>query len=114
MGTTKKQVLIPAPVDNKNIMTDWIDYVFDDGQRVWGGKHDEKVTGFIYNEPVWAEIFDHQIHWHLTEYSETFLEILKDVIEGAVKSDDDIEVKVYIDRWSKSVRQLFYFKETES
>lgn len=52
--------LIPAPIDDKNITTDWIEEIFD-GQCCC--QNNGTYIGFIKGLPIKADIKDNQIYW---------------------------------------------------
>lgn len=53
--------LIPAPLDEKNVMTDWIMEIFDNyGDCVCNGK---QYVGFVSNVPVYARYYGNTIVW---------------------------------------------------
>ncbi len=54
--------LIPAPIDGKNIITDWIEAIFD-GQCCC--QNNCTYIGFIKGMPIKADINDNQIYWSL-------------------------------------------------
>ena len=52
--------LIPAPLDNKNVTTDWIEEIFDFQTCIYGKK---MAVGFIADEPVIAAWTVNTIIW---------------------------------------------------
>lgn len=56
----KEKELIPAPFDEKNVSTDWIQDVFDNQSCVWNG---QKAIGFINNHPVLVAWSDNILLW---------------------------------------------------
>ena len=58
----KEDKLIPAPIDGKNIMEDWIEEIFD-GQCCCQSK--DTYIGFINGLPIKADIKDNQIYWSM-------------------------------------------------
>lgn len=61
--------LIPAPIDNKNVMEDWISDVFDNGDCTEDRK---RIIGFIDHSPVMASWHDNMLIW--TFYDQSFIE----------------------------------------
>lgn len=53
--------LIPAPIDNKNVTTDWIEEVFDFQTCLY---NKNKAVGFIDNEPVLATWQNNILLWN--------------------------------------------------
>lgn len=88
--------LIKAPIDEKNITSDWIQDVFDNFNCVQCG---EKYAGFINGVPAWCEIHDNFISWELCgdEGIERAFGILKyRLAQFDNENPDDIVVK-YVD-----------------
>lgn len=56
----KEQSLIAAPIDNKNVTTDWIEDIFDNQNCTWGNK---MAVGFIKDTPVIASWHDNVLIW---------------------------------------------------
>lgn len=54
--------LVKAPVDNKNISTDWIEEVFDNFDCIEIGS---QYVGFVNDVPAWCKINDNSIKWEL-------------------------------------------------
>lgn len=61
----KEKKLIPAPIDNKNVTTDWIEEVFDYQTCIWGKR--ESAIGFIHDRPVVAEWSENNLFWKFVE-----------------------------------------------
>ena len=55
-----KEELIPAPVDNKNVATDWIEDIFDFQTCV---RNKKTAVGFIADEPAIVSWADNVILW---------------------------------------------------
>ena len=55
--------IIPAPLDEKNVTTDWIEELFDDYNCIWGGKSDDVAIGFRDGYPFKASVSDNTIVW---------------------------------------------------
>ena len=56
----KEKELIPAPFDEKNVSTDWIQDVFDNQSCVW---NKQTAIGFINNNPVLVTWDDNILLW---------------------------------------------------
>ena len=56
----KEKELIPAPFDEKNASTDWIQNVFDNQSCVW---NKQMAIGFINNNPVLVTWDDNILLW---------------------------------------------------
>ena len=83
--------LIPAPIDDKNITTDWIEEIFDFDCAASNGK---TYLGFINGLPIKADIKDHQIYWSLLSSHVCF------------ESPSEEEVKDMIAERNKRLRYL--------
>lgn len=56
--------LIPAPIDDKNVMEDWINDVFDNGDCTEDRK---RIIGFIDHSPAMASWHDNVLIWTFYE-----------------------------------------------
>lgn len=61
--------LTPAPIDNKNVMEDWINDVFDNGDCTEDRK---RIIGFIDHSPAMASWHNNVLIW--TFYEEGWLD----------------------------------------
>ena len=61
--------IILAPIDQKNVMSDWIAEIFDDGDCTSDGGN--KLVGFIKGYPVYAKWFSNQIWWNFVQGQDT-------------------------------------------
>ena len=52
MNTASEAKLIPAPLDEKNLTTDWIEEAFDNYSCSCGGKRNNVYTGIVEDCPV--------------------------------------------------------------
>ena len=60
----KEKELIPAPIDNKNVMEDWIEDIFDNQTCIWG---DRKCIGFINGQTMIASWTLNRLMWKFAE-----------------------------------------------
>ena len=65
MNTASEEKLIPAPLDEKNLTTDWIEEVFDDYRCSCGGKRNNLYTGIVEDCPVSCLITCNRVMWHV-------------------------------------------------
>ena len=88
----KEKELIPAPIDNKNVTTDWIEDVFDNQSCIWGKKN--SAVGYINEEPVIAAWDRNLLLWQfslITSLEDSIsLSILKDRLNAAHDPDGDL------------------------
>lgn len=82
--------LIPAPIDEKNVCTDWIEEVFDNLRHVESGK---QAVGFVNDAPVYVSWYENQmtflvVEHHINRYEETRDEIAKRLKELFIGEDD--------------------------
>lgn len=57
--------LIPAPIDEKNVTSDWIAEIFDNcGDCVM---HDNKFTGFVKDSVCCCEYINNHLFWHIPQ-----------------------------------------------
>jgi len=64
-----EEKLIPAPIDNKNVMRDWISDVFDCGDCT---ENDGRILGFIGHSPAMASWRDNLLIWSF--FDESYIE----------------------------------------
>lgn len=111
--------LIPAPIDEKNITSDWIEDIFDN--CCFGGKKNNIYVGFICDCVVLCEYHDNIINWKVesecfngkSERESAFNE-LKKRLEVVDKENSDIVVKYYsFDKDVTCLTQSFFFKDED-
>ena len=61
-----EEKLIPAPIDDKNVMTDWIEEMFDDGSCITDYNHN-RIIGFIEQCPVLVKWYRNRIEWKFVD-----------------------------------------------
>lgn len=100
-------VFTPAPLDDKNVMTDWIEEVFD-----WqsGLYHKNQCVGFIFNCPVLATWHDNVLTWHFI--SEEF-KTAQSVLCERLKEKEDVNSELFsqLEIVYRDVKQYFYWRE---
>lgn len=108
----KNKKLIPAPVDDKNILTDWIDGVFDEKPECCGRTY----TGIANGIETQAKIYQNQVRWkRLTTSNPVLLDMLRTRIEELLSVNGDdivIEYEYLTMRNSQTTLiQSFWFTE---
>ena len=113
METSK---LIPAPIDNKNIMEDWIEEVFD-GQCAAQNKG--QCLGFIKGVPTKCDIVGNTLHWSLIlsgkispnyEEKHAALTELRTRLAAIDKGNEGYGISVrYTTNVAYTINQSFYF-----
>ena len=73
--------LIPAPIDDKNIITDWIECIFD---GMCCCKNKDTYIGFINGLPIKADIKAHQIYWSLLSSHVCFESPSEEEVKGMI------------------------------
>lgn len=106
--------LIPAPIDGKNVTSDWIDEIFDDGNCTRGGRN--MVTGFIGGSVCCCWITGHLIFWQIAQDFANNAGCCYDLLLKRLKKhDDDENLVVKYDTSMKKEKllllQKFYFKD---
>ena len=104
--------LIPAPIDNKNVTTDWIEDIFDYQTCVWGKKC---AVGFINSEPVIAGWKENLLIWQFpitTDFENSIsLARLKDRLEKY--SENNPELVEHYNVFGNMLMQKFYWKSED-
>lgn len=60
----KQKRLLPAPLDDKNVTTDWIEGMFDSGSALYGS---HKAIGFIAGAAVQASWSGNALKWKVLD-----------------------------------------------
>lgn len=99
--------IIPAPLDDKNVMTDWIEEVFDWQSALF---RKNKCVGFIFNCPALATWRDNVLTWsficgEIKTAQNELIERLK------VYEDANIELFTKIEIVGNDVVQSFYWRD---
>lgn len=96
-----------APIDEKNVTTDWIGDVFDASDYTQDGK---RIVGFVGNFPMLVAWSGNNIVWQAIRGGENCL----DVLEKRLALFDDADSNVYSERnrvGENLILQSFYFRE---
>ena len=104
--------LIPAPIDNKNVMTDWIEEIFDFQTAV---RRKKTMVGFIADEPAVARWNDNVLIWTFPLWPTLTIEDSKPLeeLKKRLKVYDDANVElITIDNVDRhSLMQKFFWKK---
>jgi hypothetical protein len=106
--------IIPAPIDGKNVGTDWMDAVFDSADVV---EHRRMMLGFIWNCVVYAEWHDNTITWRVMQDigqgdSIGAYHILNERLKEMESDEQNIFSRIQHGELGKlELVQSFYFKE---
>ena len=106
----KRQDFEPAPIDNKNILTDWIEFVFDGYNMICGGKKDNIYMGFVDNIPCIGKIYYNTIEWKLVCDKPIYHKL--EVVLNSFENDED-GVFSDIEVTEDGILQSFYFTEED-
>lgn len=109
----KEKSLIPAPIDNKNILQDWIEYIFDYQSCIWGEKN--RAIGFICGQAVLATWDGNNLLWTFTEKASIngseYLSALRKRLESA--HDPNGNLVEFFKVVGNSLWQTFYWKDED-
>ncbi len=109
----KEKELIPAPIDNKNVVQDWIEEIFDYQTCIWGEK--KSAIGYVHGQPVIAAWYKNILLWKFTEEKEIensdHLAELRNRLNNAHDPNGNLieEFKVI----GNILMQKFYWKDEE-
>ena len=78
--------LVPAPIDEKNVTTDWIENIFDCQSCVYGKG---AAVGFINDKPVFAKWSANVILWQFPNEVSILKTEELDVLQKRLKAYDD-------------------------
>lgn len=103
--------LVPAPIDEKNITSDWIEEIFDDCNCTFSGN---TVTGFINGAACTCTYQKNHIYWEIHKFfggnDRIYNELVKRLKERdvvpyiVVKYDDSLSKELML-------KQSFFFVE---
>lgn len=114
-----EEKLIPAPIDEKNITSDWIEDIFDN--CCFGGKKNNIYVGFIKNCVVLCEYNDNVINWKVEsecfnkeEARKSAFNELRKRLKTIDKESFDLVVKYSpFDKDVTCLTQSFFFKDED-
>ena len=99
--------MILAPIDEKNITTDWLETIFD-GWDYTCNSNGKTYLGFVSNSPIIARIEGHTITWTWINDS-MYNGILKGRLNACDTDDDCITCKYT--NTDNGIIQEFYFND---
>ncbi len=104
--------LIPAPLDEKNVTTDWIESVFDYYDYTYDGKN--TYTGFVKGSVCCCVYHGNHIIWHINQHysvnaKQSYEELIKrlhefDTAPLVVKYDTSMREELFL-------MQKFYWED---
>ena len=110
----KEKSLIPAPIDGKSILTDWIEEVFDNcGDCVRCGN---KFAGFVKGSVCCCQYMNNHLFWHIDkDFAKNAKESWDELIRR-LKEKDSPDLVVKYDESMKDellLLQNFYWTEED-
>ena len=111
--------LIPAPIDEKNITSDWIEDIFDN--CCFGGKGNNIYVGFIKDCVVLCEYHGNVINWKVEsecfngkdERENAFNELKKRLVDIDEETPDIVVKYSPFDKDVTCLTQSFFFKDED-
>ena len=99
--------VIPAPLDDKNVMTDWIEEVFDFQSGLF---HKNQCVGFVSGCAVLATWIDNMLTWYFVSGE---IKKAQSALCERLREKEDVNVELFsqIDIINNYVIQHFYWKE---
>lgn len=113
---------IPAPIDEKNVTSDWIEMIFDDYNCTCGGHKDKSYVGFVNKCVVLARIQNNALWWNIMpeQYTESDVQETYNILLERLKEYDstDDSTNLYCEYWDRlkhdgCLVQEFYFKNDD-
>lgn len=104
--------LIPAPIDEKNVTSDWIEEIFDDGNCTRGGRN--MVTGFIGGSVCSCIYKGNHILWQINKEYADNAEKSYDQLIKRLKEHDTPPLVVLYDTSKREelfLLQTFHWKD---
>lgn len=100
---------IPALINEKDVMTDWVQDVFDSGSCVTSGC---QALGFINEHPVYVHWYGHRMLWQVVEDCDINYEAIINEIKQRLSEFEDPESELFSEIYvfGHSILQFFYFK----
>lgn len=100
---------IPAPLDDKNVMTDWIEDVFEFGSGLF---HMGQWVGFVLSCPILATWHDNVLTWSFIrgDIKTAQSELIKRL---KVYEDENVELFTKIEIVGNDVVQSFYWRNED-
>ena len=95
---------IAAPIDGKNVSTEWLYEIFDDFEAVRSGK---QIIGYVCGDPVYAYWEDNKIFWKAVTDPGVY-DVLKERLEAFEYEDSELFSEIYV--FNGTIIQAFYWK----
>lgn len=106
-----EEKLIPAPIDDKNVMTDWIAEVFDDSFCVADYKNNQ-ILGFIELCPVHVKWYRNRLEWHFVDHqvdNKSAIDFLTKKLEEKAKANPELLQDWFV--IGDGIAQNFYWRD---
>lgn len=99
---------IPAPIDEKNVCTDWLDSVFDGVNMIQNGR---QAVGFINDAPIYVYWSYNTITWRCVEGGGDYEAIIRE-IKSRLSEFEDPDSDLFSECYTigHAVVQNFYFR----
>ena len=105
---------IPAPIDNKNVMRDWIEEIFDLCNCVWDGN---KYVGFVKGSVCCCTYSENIIFWKIIEEFSKCAQLSYDELKRRLHeldNDEGLVIKYHeSQKHEYQLVQMFYFKDEQ-
>lgn len=102
---TKEKELIPAPIDEKNVSSDWIEDIFDNNLGIGCGK---SAVGYIANLPVYVAWNSNYVVWKIIIGGDELLDEIERRL--AAYEEDDSNLMSKRKKIGTIILQTFYWK----
>lgn len=97
----------PAPIDGKNVCTDWIADVFDSSDCTINGN---EAVGFIKGAPVYLTWSGNSMCWSVVTHSvNDYAETVAELKLRLEEYDGDGNLVSEVTTWGTGVRESFFF-----
>lgn len=99
----------PALIDEKDVMTDWVQDVFDSGSCVTSGC---QALGFIDEHPVYVHWQNNTMIWQIVEDCDIDYKVILSEIKQRLLEFEDPESEVFSEMcvFNHFIMQFFYYK----
>lgn len=101
-----------APLDEKNVMTDWIEEIFDDYSAI---RCRRMFLGYIQYIPVYAKYSGNQIVWKVVDGTSSDVELVIEVLKKRLLEHEDPERDLFSEFKisGSTLTQTFWWKGDE-
>lgn len=104
--------LIPAPIDEKNVTSDWIEEIFDDNNYTYDGRN--MYVGFVMGSVCCCMYHKNRIFWQIVQdFAKKALESYNELLRRLREHDEPpIVVKYDTSLYDRLLLlQQFYFED---